>query len=169
MFVQVREKLSYSKLEFLALKWACTEKFLYYLYKNEFGVFTDNNLLTYVLTSVKLDATGQWWVSQLANHLFAINYFAGTSNRAADVLSHIDWSDITTYVVNQVVMVHLEEGHPVTSFCYGQHVIPIEMDQLGSNSLSQDIDWVEEIDNDPVIKELKLRLSHKMKESEFSA
>ena len=72
-------------------------------------------------------------------------------------------------MVNQVLNVHLEEGHPVTSFCYGQQVIPVELDQLGSNSLGQDINWVEEQDNDPVIKELKLRLSHKLKESDFSA
>ncbi|XP_033726170.1 uncharacterized protein LOC117315873 [Pecten maximus] len=46
------------KLEFLALKWAVTEKFKDYLYNNEFQVLTDNNPLTYVLTSAKLDATG---------------------------------------------------------------------------------------------------------------
>ena len=46
------------KLEFLALKWAVTEKFHDYLYGNEFTVMTDNNPLTYVLSSAKLDATG---------------------------------------------------------------------------------------------------------------
>ena len=47
------------KLEFLALKWAITDQFHEYLYGGEFEVFTDNNLLTYILTSAKLDATGQ--------------------------------------------------------------------------------------------------------------
>ena len=87
----------------------------------------------------------------------------GTSNKAAGILSYIDWPEISTTVVNQVLNVHLEEGHPVTRFCYGQQVIPVELDQLGSNSLGQDTDWVEEQDNDPVIRELKLRLSQKMK------
>ena len=48
------------KLEFLALKWAVCEKFHEYLYgSNLFEVYTDNNPLTYVLSSAKLDACGQ--------------------------------------------------------------------------------------------------------------
>ena len=48
-----------SKLEFLALKWAITNQFHKYLYGGTFEVHTDNNPLTYVLTTAKLDATGQ--------------------------------------------------------------------------------------------------------------
>ena len=51
------------KLEFLALKWAITDRFHEYLYGGEFDVFTDNNPLTYVLMTAKLDATGQRWVA----------------------------------------------------------------------------------------------------------
>ena len=47
------------ELEFLALKWAVSEKFKDYLYGGKFEVFTDNNPLTYILTSAKLDATTQ--------------------------------------------------------------------------------------------------------------
>ena len=47
------------KLEFLALKWAITDRFHEYLYGGSFDVFTDNNPLTYVLSSAKLDAVGQ--------------------------------------------------------------------------------------------------------------
>ena len=47
------------KLEFLALKWAVTDRFVEYLYGGTFDIYTDNNLLTYILTSVKLDAVGQ--------------------------------------------------------------------------------------------------------------
>ena len=46
------------KLEFLALKWAITDKFHQYLYGAECQVFTHNNSLAYVLTTAKLDATG---------------------------------------------------------------------------------------------------------------
>ena len=46
------------KLEVLALKWAITDKFHEYLYGSQFQVYTDNNPLTYVLTTAKLDATG---------------------------------------------------------------------------------------------------------------
>ena len=41
------------KLEFLALKWAITDKFHEYLYGSQFQVYTDNNPLTYVLTTAK--------------------------------------------------------------------------------------------------------------------
>ena len=50
------------KLEFLALKWAITDRFHKYLYGGTFDVYTDNNPLTYILTSTKLDAVGQCWV-----------------------------------------------------------------------------------------------------------
>ena len=46
------------KLEFLAVKWATTDKFHEYLYGSQFQVYMDNNPFTYVLTMAKLDATG---------------------------------------------------------------------------------------------------------------
>ena len=61
---------SVHKLEFLALKWAVTDRFHKYLYGGQFDVYTDNNPLTYILTSAKLDATGQHWVTSLANYDF---------------------------------------------------------------------------------------------------
>ena len=50
------------KLEFLALKWAITDKYHDYLYGTSFEVVTDNNPLTYILTTARLDATGHRWV-----------------------------------------------------------------------------------------------------------
>ena len=44
------------KLEFLALKWAVVEKFHKCLYGSTFDVHMDNNPLTYILTTAKLDA-----------------------------------------------------------------------------------------------------------------
>ena len=46
------------KLKFLALKWSVTERFHEYLYGGYFEVYTDNNRLTYIVTTAKLDATG---------------------------------------------------------------------------------------------------------------
>ena len=62
-----------NKQEFLALKWAVTEQFHEYLTpygknQNEFVVRTDNNPLTYILTSARLDAAGHRWVANLANY-----------------------------------------------------------------------------------------------------
>jgi hypothetical protein len=77
------------KLEFLGLKWAVTDKFKDYLFGSKFTAKTDNNPLTYVLTTAKLDATGHRWLAELSAYDFTIEYFAGKSNVAADALSRI--------------------------------------------------------------------------------
>ena len=84
---KTEKNYSAHKLEFLALKWAVTERFHEYLYGGEFEVYTDNNPLTYVLTTAKLDATGQRWIASLANYNFRIHYRSGRSNIDADALS----------------------------------------------------------------------------------
>ena len=68
------------KMEFLALKWSITDKFHDYLYGHKFRVLTDNNPLTYVLTSAKLDATGHRWLAALAAYDFDIIYRPGKTN-----------------------------------------------------------------------------------------
>lgn len=73
------------KLEYLALKWAICKKFHDFLYGTDFTVLTDNNPLTYVLTSAKLDAAGHGW---LATFRFNIKYRAGNANSDVDGLSH---------------------------------------------------------------------------------
>lgn len=75
------------KLEFLALKWAVSEKFHDYLYGATFKVLTDNNPLTYVLTSAKLDATSHRWLAALSVYNFDIHYKSGKLNIDADGLS----------------------------------------------------------------------------------
>ena len=88
---KMEKNYSAHKLEFLALKWSVTERFHEYLYGGEFEVYTDNNPLTYVLTTAKLDATGQRWIANLANYNFKIFYRCGRSNIDADSLSRIPW------------------------------------------------------------------------------
>ena len=51
-------KYHLSKLKFLALKWAITEQFQEYLQYQPFTVCMDNNLLTYILTTLNLDVLG---------------------------------------------------------------------------------------------------------------
>lgn len=60
------------KLECLALKWAIVDKLHDYLYGAKFEVRTDNNPLTYVLTSAKLDATGHRWLAALSTYDFKV-------------------------------------------------------------------------------------------------
>ena len=79
------------KLEFLALKWSVTDRFHEYLYGSTFEVYTDNNPLSYVLSSAKLDATGQRWIVALQGpYNFKVHYKPGKLNWVADSLSRID-------------------------------------------------------------------------------
>ena len=53
----------------------------------QFDAVTDNNPLTYVVTSAKLDATGQRWVAALSAYNFDLTYRSGINNADADGLS----------------------------------------------------------------------------------
>ncbi len=75
------------QLEFLALKWAVVDKFHDYLYGAQFVVKTDNNPLTYVLSTAKLSATGHRWLAALSTYNFSLQYKPGSHNIDADVLS----------------------------------------------------------------------------------
>ncbi|KAJ7986951.1 hypothetical protein DPEC_G00333700 [Dallia pectoralis] len=78
------------KLEFLALKWAVCEKFRDYLYyAPHFTVYTDNNPLTYIMSTAKLNAVGHRWVGELSDFRFDIKYRPGKSNVDADTLSRL--------------------------------------------------------------------------------
>ena len=66
-----------NKLEFLVLKWAVTEHFKEYLLYQPFLVKTDNNPLTYIMTTPNLDATGHQWVEALAKFNFQLEYQKG--------------------------------------------------------------------------------------------
>ena len=79
-----------SKLEFLALKWAVTQRFKEYLMYQPFTIWTDNNPLTYMLTTPNLDATRHHWVSALAGFNFKLEYLRGADNQVADVLSRME-------------------------------------------------------------------------------
>ena len=93
------------KLEFLALKWTITDRFHEYLYGGNFKVFTDNNPLTYLLTTSKLDTTGQRWVGSLANYNFRLHHRSGKLNVEADALVRIPWEqEEALYTLDAVVI-----------------------------------------------------------------
>ena len=60
------QNYSSMKLELLALYWAITVKFRDMLIGAELTVFTDNNPLSYIQSTVKLEATEMRWVAELA-------------------------------------------------------------------------------------------------------
>lgn len=77
------------KLEFLALKWAVTERFRDYLIGSTCTIYIDNNPLTYVLSTAKLNATGHRWVAELADFHLTLKYRPGKENVDADSLSRM--------------------------------------------------------------------------------
>ena len=81
------EKYHSSKLEFLALKWVVVDQFREYLQYQPFHVKTDNNPLTYVMSSPYLNAMGHRWVSALANFNMSLEYQKGSGNKVANCLS----------------------------------------------------------------------------------
>ncbi|XP_025763376.1 uncharacterized protein LOC112847002 [Oreochromis niloticus] len=95
------------QLEFLALKWAVVDKFHDYLYGAKFTVRTDNNPLTYVLTTAKLNAVGHRWLAALATYDFNIQYRPGRHNIDADLLSRqhtndTEWTDVPQSAIKAI-------------------------------------------------------------------
>ena len=150
------------KLEFLALKWAVCEKFHEYLYGTKtFDIYTDNNPLTCVLTSAKLDACGQRWVAKLANYNFTIRYKCGQSNVEADALSRISWPEVlsdedidvdlecmdTHDVVSAVLTGTKTKSSLIESISCSSQIIPDELDVKDNSTTA--LDWVKLQRNDP--------------------
>ena len=150
------------KLEFLALKWAVCEKFHEYLYgSNLFEVYTDNNPLTYVLSSAKLDVCGQRGVAKLANYNFTIKYKSGLSNVEADALSRISWPEVLadsedldvdlncmdTHVVNALLAGSRSKTSLIESVSCSSKIIPPELSQ--DSDSSSNINWMKEQRADP--------------------
>ena len=142
------------KLEFLALKWVVCEKFHEYLYgAKTFDIYTDNNPLTYVLTSAKLDACGQRWVTKLANYNFTIRYRCEQSNVEADALIRISWPEVLSdedidvdlecmnnHVVYTVLTGTKTKSNLIESISCSSQIIPDELD-IDNNSTPA-LDWV---------------------------
>ncbi len=145
------------KLEFLALKWAVVDKFHEYLYGNKFQVKTDNNPLTYVLTSAKLDATGHRWLAAISTYDFSISYRAGNQNQDADALSrrvnHVVHDDtIPVNIITAISQAHSVETPLVESLsCDADVVSP---DDIISSLNQRPISWSKEQHSDPDIRRI---------------
>ena len=133
------------------MKWAICEKFHEYLYgSTPFEVYTDNNPLTYVLTTAKLDACGQRWVAKLANYNFTIQYRSGQSNVEADALRRISWpkvldgtdtvdvENMDTHIVNAIITGAQSKSSLIESISSSPEIVPKE---LISDSNESPLDW----------------------------
>ena len=111
-------------------------------------MYTDNNPLTYVLTTAKLDACGQRWVAKLANYNFTIQYRSGQSNVEADALSRISWpkvldgtdtvENMDTHIVNAIITGARSKSSLIESISSSPEIVPKE---LISDSDEPSLDW----------------------------
>ena len=146
------------KREFLALKWAISDKFRDYLYGAKFIVCTDNYPLTYILTTAKLNATGHRWVAELAQFDFCIKYRAGKENIDADKLSRLPQlkdSTVSSEVVSAICKTHSIDGW-IHAFNVSNHPSVFIGEQLSSVPC-----WEQEQKKDPDIAVIIDVLNHK--------
>lgn len=88
-----------------------------YLYGNQLTVITDSNPFTYVLTTVKLEATSYRWLAALSTFSFKFQYRASRQNVDADSLSRrpqepipeTAWSSKEQERIHQYVQHHLQD------------------------------------------------------------
>ena len=131
------------KLEFLALKWAVCERFRDYLYHApHFTVYTDNNPLTYVLSTAKLNATGHRWVAQLADFDFSIKYRPGRCNADPDSLSRMPL-EIDTFMQQCTEDISQEAISASVEGVSMQQIPPtwVSTIKLDTLSLLSDVSW----------------------------
>ncbi len=125
------------KLEFLALRWAVVEKFHDYLFGNRFWAYTDNNPLTCVFRSAKLDATEHQWVTQFANYEFDIQYRSGKVNVDADTPSQLsDMSQKHQTVLSRVVEAALKAPGYAVPWISVMGCTPVDIDNGDVSPLS---------------------------------
>ena len=80
---------------------------------------TNNNPLTYIMTTPNLDATSHQWVGALAHFNFELEYQKGHDNTVADVLSWVSIQldpDMVRSILDRVAMglVHQAKVHDLT-------------------------------------------------------
>ena len=155
------------------------EKFHKYLYGSTFDVYTDNNLITYVLTTAKLDAASHHWVASLANYNFRLHYWAGKTNIDADALSRVSWPECmpdnlcTSLKVIAAAVRAIQEGAlekpvcPIEAYSYDFHVVGEIQDSMQVAQMTLD-DWCQVQEADPVLGLIIMRLREGMLEQDQS-
>ena len=161
------------KFEFLALKWAVVKKFHEYLYGSTFDVYTDNNLLTYVLTTAS-----HCWVASLANYNFRLHYQAGKANINANALLRVSWpkcmpdSSGTSLNVNAAAIRAIQEAAldqpacPIEAYSCDLHVVGAIQDSQQIAQMTLD-DWWQAQEVDPVLDIIIKRLREGMPDQDW--
>ena len=168
---ETEQRYHSNKQEFLALKWAATEQFHEYLSlhvknRNEFVVRMDNNPLTYIFSTVNLDAAGQRWVAHLTSFNFALEYQKGTvadflscmddcltEDEVQDYLSKIPYLGVKAMLDNAITPLidRAEEGvlpHPDCQNACQEETLSARPARLATTNVT---DWKLEQKEDPVL------------------
>ena len=178
---ETEQRYHSNKQEFLALKWAVTERFHEYLSpygknRNKFIVCTDNNPLTYIFSSANLDAAGQQWVAHLTSYNFSLEYKKGKDNTVANFLSQMNErlpeEEVQEYlnqipypgakaVVDNTIMPieeRAEQGVRPTPDCQGdcqEEAVEARPARLATTNVT---DWKQEQKEDPVLYQVAKHL-----------
>ena len=166
------------KLEFLTLKWAVVEKFHEYLYGSTFDMHTDNNLLTYILTTAKLDTASHCLVASLANYNFRLHYWSGKTNIDANALSRVSWLEcmpdnlhtdlkVNAATIRAILEAALDQpACPIEAYSYNLHVIGAIQDSQQVAQMTLD-DWWQAQEVDPVLGIIIRRLKAGMLDQDW--
>ena len=109
-----------TNLEFLTMKWGI-HHFEMYLLGRQFKVRTDNNPLTYFMSSPNLDATKHHWIDELAPYTFSLEYQKGKNNVVADALSRTGKQQLPQEEMDEILRAALLlEGDPTVVEVYDE-------------------------------------------------
>ena len=129
----------------------------------------DNNPLTYILTTAKLDAASHCWVVSLANYNFRLHYQSGRANIDADALSRVSWPECmpdslgTGLKVNAAAVRAIQEAAldqpacPIEAYSHDIHVIGEMQDSQQVAQMTLD-DWQKAQEADPALATIIERL-----------
>ena len=123
----------------------------------------DNNLLTYVLTTAKLDATGHRWVAALSNYTFSIIYKPGKGHKDADALSHIKWPEaveLNSQAVHAVCEGVLTPHGKVETLCHAAHVVDALSKDNAPPGMTP-LEWCHVQTQDPIITQIIREIEQK--------
>ena len=84
-------------------------------------MYSNNNLLTYIQTTIKLDATGDRLIAKLAKFNFMVYYHSEKSNEEADVSSRIPWDQNIRADVVEAIFKATVEGPDALMEIYACH------------------------------------------------
>ena len=96
-------QVSFLQGRVLGPQMAVMEQFREYLQYQPFTVQTDNNPLTYILTTPNLDALGHHWVAALAGYNMKLEYLKGADNKIADTLSRLPPEKLDEHTVAELL------------------------------------------------------------------